>query len=209
MRQMRVAAAIFAMAVVTLVLLLSVACQPPLSTAEIRTRPADTSPTLTSVADTPVLLTPQAQTLPTDTPMPTSPSAEGTSTPSLTFLSIPPTQVIQEIVVTVSPTVPLPPNVALHGLVMQAKEDLARRLSVKVDEIELVEAKEVVWPDSSLGCPQPGMAYTQVLQNGSLVRLRVGKRVYNYHSGGGRSLFLCEQTAKGGSPVPPPGLGNQ
>ncbi len=109
----------------------------------------------------------------------------------------------------VSPTIPTPSNPALQGLVMQAKEDLARRLSIEVEQIELLEASAVVWPDSGMGCPQPGMVYTQVQRDGALIRLRVGKRIYNYHSGGNRLPFLCEQAAGGESLAPPPGLGNQ
>lgn len=103
----------------------------------------------------------------------------------------------------------MPSNPALQELVMQAKEDLAKRLSIEVDRIDLVEVRAVIWPDSSLGCPQPGMVYIQVRRDGSLVRLRVGKRIYNYHSGGSRPPFLCEQATKDDSLVSPPGSGSQ
>ncbi len=122
-----------------------------------------------------------------------SPVAIGTPAPPGTVILISPTQVIQEEVVTVNPTIPTPSSPVLQGLVMQAKDDLAQRLSIEVDQIELIEAGAVVWPDGGLGCPQPGVLYTQVQQEGMRIRLRVGKRIYGYHSGGSRSLFLCEQ----------------
>jgi hypothetical protein len=56
-------------------------------------------------------------------------------------------------------------------MVMQAKKDLARRLSVEVDQINLREVRKVRWPDSSLGCPQPGKIYSQMPQDGWLIRL--------------------------------------
>ncbi|MFQ5596208.1 MAG: hypothetical protein ACE5HA_18860 [Anaerolineae bacterium] len=108
-----------------------------------------------------------------------------------------PTQGIPEETMAVSSTTPQPANQASKKLVSQAMEDLAGRLSVHVDEIELVESKSVIWPDSSMGCPKPGMAYTQVQHDGLLLRLQVGDRVYEYHSGGSRPPFLCEQAAKG------------
>jgi hypothetical protein len=70
--------------------------------------------------------------------------------------------------------------------------DLAGRLRIDPAEVEVVEVEAVVWPDGSLGCPQPDMAYVQVQKEGSLIRLRVGKSLYDYHSGGGRDPFLCE-----------------
>lgn len=93
------------------------------------------------------------------------------------------------------PSNPTPPGSVepgLESLVNKAKEDLANRLSIPVQQIEVLEAKSVVWPDSSLGCPQPGMRYTQIPHDGALIRLGVEGRVYEYHSGGGRDPFLCE-----------------
>jgi hypothetical protein len=90
--------------------------------------------------------------------------------------------------------------------VTQAKEDLAERLSIEVDQIQLVEFRAVVWPDASLGCPQPGMAYKQVPQDGGLIRLEVDGRLYEYHSGGSRAPFLCERPLQIDKTTPPPSL---
>lgn len=95
------------------------------------------------------------------------------------------------------PTTPQATGPASNRLVVQAKEDLAGRLAIQMNEIEVVETREVIWPDSSMGCPRPGMAYTQVQHDGLLIRLRVGDRVYEYHSGSGRPPFLCEQATGG------------
>ena len=75
--------------------------------------------------------------------------------------------------------------------VTQAKQDLSKRLSVSLDQIELVNFTPVTWPDGSLGCPEPGMMYTQVLVEGYRIQLRSGGRVYEYHGGGTRAPFLC------------------
>ena len=99
-----------------------------------------------------------------------------------------------------SPTIPTPSSAGLQGLLADAKEDLAPRLSIPVEQIDLVELSPVVWPDGGLGCPEPGMAYTQVQQEGLLIRLRAGKQIYPYHSGGGRPPFLCEQAIEDVNP---------
>ena len=90
-------------------------------------------------------------------------------------------------------TSPDPVEPGLEGLANRAREDLARRLSIPVEQIEVLESKSVVWPDGGLGCPEPEMAYTQVPVEGVLIRLRAEGRVYSYHGGEGRPLFLCER----------------
>jgi hypothetical protein len=79
--------------------------------------------------------------------------------------------------------------------VMQAIRDLATRLNVEMGAITLVSAEPVVWPDGGLGCPQPGMEYIQVQQDGMRIVLAAGGREYHYHSGETRGPFLCENPA--------------
>lgn len=74
-----------------------------------------------------------------------------------------------------------------------AVTDLAARLGIDVSDITIVVAESVVWPDGSLGCPQPGMAYTQVQVDGTRIVLEALGENYQYHSGGARDLFLCEK----------------
>jgi pyruvate/2-oxoglutarate dehydrogenase complex dihydrolipoamide acyltransferase (E2) component len=72
-----------------------------------------------------------------------------------------------------------------------AARDLAERLGVDEKDVRMLRSVEVTWPDGSVGCPVPGMSYAQVLTDGTLVELSVGGVRYEYHSGGGRGLFLC------------------
>lgn len=81
----------------------------------------------------------------------------------------------------------LPPRVTQLAI-----DDLARRLRIRPEEIKVVRVEEVDWPDGSLGCPQPGMRYKQMLVNGTFIQLKVGDNVYNYHGGGARRPFLCK-----------------
>lgn len=84
------------------------------------------------------------------------------------------------------------PESGMQGLIEQATQDLVQRLSVSVSQIAVVETTEVVWPDASLGCPQLGMLYKQVPEDGALIVLEVNGTTYEYHTGGSRGLFLCE-----------------
>ena len=85
----------------------------------------------------------------------------------------------------------------LRPFIDQATEDLATRLAIDTGDIEALSAVLVTWPDASLGCPQPGMQYAQVLTDGSIIELGVGEGddlvVYRYHSGGSKAPFLCDQ----------------
>ena len=84
-------------------------------------------------------------------------------------------------------------DAGLNPFIDTAIADLAERLGVDPQEITTVSAVLVTWPDGSLGCPQPGMEYAQVLQDGSIIELRYAAKVYRYHSGGNRTPFLCDQ----------------
>ena len=88
--------------------------------------------------------------------------------------------------------IPTPFNPALQAIVDQARKDLASKLTVDASMIELVGASSVTWPDGSLGCPQPGMMYTQIVVDGMLIRFKAGGQTYEYHSGGSRAPFLCK-----------------
>ena len=89
----------------------------------------------------------------------------------------------------------------MESLIEIAKNDLARRLSASVDEINLIDAKSVVWPNASLGCPEEGMFYAEVLTPGYLIVLSVGTLEYEYHAGSRSEVVYCE------NPTPPvPGL---
>lgn len=86
-----------------------------------------------------------------------------------------------------------PGEPVLTGPAAAAVADLAARLGVDPSGVEVVSVESVIWPDGSLGCPQPGMAYTQVQVDGALITLDAGGRMYAYHVGGSRDPFLCEK----------------
>jgi len=80
----------------------------------------------------------------------------------------------------------------LEDETQQAMLDLAARINSTPAKIEVLEAVSVVWRDSSMGCPKPGMDYLQVLTEGVRIRLRFGLKVFEYHGAGGRAPAFCE-----------------
>jgi hypothetical protein len=91
-----------------------------------------------------------------------------------------------------NPTLPTPSAPGLEGLIETAKQDLAQRLSIQTSDIVLVDAKEVVWPDGSLGCPQPGMMNIQVLTPGYFIQLEVNGKYYIYHTNKTDRIVRCK-----------------
>ena len=81
----------------------------------------------------------------------------------------------------------------LQPFITMAVDDLAARLDIDPGEITPLSGVLVVWSDSTLGCPQPGMQYTQVPVDGSVIELGTSGRVYRYHTGGSTTPFLCDQ----------------
>ncbi len=70
----------------------------------------------------------------------------------------------------------------LAAVTRAAIDDAARRTGLAPDVLRVVEAERVVWGDGSLGCPQPGLAYTQALVPGYRVRIAAGDVVHDYHA---------------------------
>ena len=85
----------------------------------------------------------------------------------------------------------------LEDLIATVKEDLANRLAVSSEEVTLVETLEVEWSDSSLDCPQPDMAYLQVVTPGYRILLDVNSQIYEYHTNRASYFVFCDH------PIPP------
>ncbi len=71
-----------------------------------------------------------------------------------------------------------------------AVADLANQLGIAPTAITVREVSEAEWPDASLGCPQPGMMYTQVITYGQQIILEADGRTYEYHASRGH-VVLC------------------
>jgi hypothetical protein len=74
----------------------------------------------------------------------------------------------------------------------QAAAKLAATLSVDVSQIQVISAEAKDWPDTSLGCPQPGIAYAQVVTPGYRVVLAYKQTQYEYHADQKGQLVTCQ-----------------
>ncbi|MFK5647506.1 hypothetical protein ACI3ET_13385 [Ornithinimicrobium sp. LYQ121] len=95
------------------------------------------------------------------------------------------------------PTGPVPASVVQRPEVQAAIADLAQRRSVEVEDVTVAGWAEVTWSDGSLGCPQPGMMYTQALVPGEQLVLGIDDELFSYHAATGKPFSYCA------SPMPP------
>jgi diaminopimelate decarboxylase len=70
----------------------------------------------------------------------------------------------------------------MQPLIDMSRADLAQRLGIPVDEIQGGGGFPVEWPDASLGHPQPGQVYAQVITQGYEITLEAGGKTYTYHT---------------------------
>lgn len=79
-------------------------------------------------------------------------------------------------------------------------KDLSERIHVTRESIIVIQDQAIVWNDGSLGCPQPGVFYTQAQVNGYWVILEAEGKRYDYHATDRGYFFLCNN---GFLPIPP------
>jgi hypothetical protein len=76
-------------------------------------------------------------------------------------------------------------------MIEAALDDAANRSTTARADIKVVSEEAVTWPDGSLGCPKPGMMYTQALVAGYRIVLQAGDQVLNYHSAARGKPVFC------------------
>lgn len=128
------------------------------------------------------------------TPGPTSGATSGETPSDRPVRSTPP-------VATVAPESASPmtgevPSDLLDEILASAAEETG----VSASEIEVVQAEAVTWPDGSLGCPEPGMFYTQALIDGYHVLLDADGSELDYRVGNGGTFRLCEGNGRPAGP---------
>jgi len=77
--------------------------------------------------------------------------------------------------------------------------DAATVAGVDPDAVKLVSVKPVTWPDGSLGCPKPGVMYTQSVVPGFRVIIRAGDRKLDYRVGRSGTAKRCDSGTSTGS----------
>lgn len=70
--------------------------------------------------------------------------------------------------------------------------DAGERTGLATDSLIVTRAESVTWNDGSLGCPEPGMFYTQALVAGYQIVIDADGQLLDYRAGDGRYFRLCD-----------------
>lgn len=80
-----------------------------------------------------------------------------------------------------------------EAAVRAAVNDLAARSKIAPETVRVVSVIATDWPDTSLGCPQPGMFYAQVIVQGYKIVLSVGDKQVEYHADRKGRVVMCSK----------------
>ena len=78
-------------------------------------------------------------------------------------------------------------------VVALARADLAQKQGIDADSIFVQSVEETEFSDASLGVPEPGVMYAQVVTPGYVIRLIAGGKVYRYHVSGDRVVLVPDR----------------
>ena len=90
-----------------------------------------------------------------------------------------------------SSSAPIPSEA--EASVRAAINDLAAKLKIASEAVQVVSVSAVDWSDTSLGCPQPGMFYAQVIVQGYTIMLAAGGQQVEYHADQRGRIVTCSK----------------
>ena len=70
--------------------------------------------------------------------------------------------------------------------------EIASLAGMPTDQVVVVSAEPVTFPDGGLGCPEPGMAYPQVLVDGYKIVATAGRETYDYRGSAPGTFRRCK-----------------
>jgi hypothetical protein len=78
-----------------------------------------------------------------------------------------------------------------QGILEPILDKAAELAEVAREQLVMVRAEPAVWNDGSLGCPEPGMMYTQALVNGYWVVIDAAGQTYDFRVDRSGRFQLC------------------
>jgi hypothetical protein len=86
-----------------------------------------------------------------------------------------------------------PPALPPGSVEAKVGQALGTQLGVAARQLRLTAKHAREWPDSALGCPAPGRAYSQIVTPGFQLTYRAGAQTYDVHTDqSGDRAVLCQ-----------------
>lgn len=79
-------------------------------------------------------------------------------------------------------------------VIQLAKNNLSQKTGLPIDLIEVIEVVPMQWSDSSLGCPEEGKAYLEVITPGYRINLKAENTTFIYHTDLEKNVVLCPES---------------
>jgi hypothetical protein len=93
-------------------------------------------------------------------------------------------------------------GIAIPASILRAAlDDAERRTGAPSGALKVISQEPVVWPDASLGCPRPGVNYTQALVKGYRIRIGTPGGELDFHASATGKLVLCP-ASRSADPLP-------
>ncbi len=100
---------------------------------------------------------------------------------------------ITPVVPSATPSSSPSPTAGQPAEVHQALTDAAAHLGVGEETLTVTQVEAKQWPDTSLGCPQPGQFYAQVVTPGYLIFIHGDGHELEYHADQRGTVVLCHE----------------
>jgi hypothetical protein len=90
-----------------------------------------------------------------------------------------------------SPNASLPDQPTFQSLAQRARQDLANRLGVELDQVEYLKIVPAKWPYDRIGCPLPEEKKLDENHPGYQILLAANGQTYTYHTDGIDWIVSC------------------
>ena len=78
-------------------------------------------------------------------------------------------------------------------LLDKIRAELATEQHVSASDVKVLSAESVNWPNGALGCPKPGVMYTQAIVPGYRIELEAGGKRFTYSASTRGAFKRCER----------------
>jgi hypothetical protein len=78
-------------------------------------------------------------------------------------------------------------------LLDKIRADLASSEGVSASDVKVVSTQAVNWPNGALGCPKPGVMYTQAIVPGYRIELEAGGKRFTYNAAARGGFKRCDR----------------